>query len=41
MSVRFAAAEEEDLTLCESDAIRTSDAPDMRSEVMLLALTMA
>ena len=42
MSVRFAAAEEEDLTLCQSDAIRASDAPDMASEViLLLALTLA
>ena len=38
MSVRFAAAEEEDLTLCQSDAIRASDASDMGSEVMPLAL---
>jgi hypothetical protein len=41
MSVRFAAAEDEDLTLCQSDAIRTSDGADMASEVILLALTMA
>jgi hypothetical protein len=41
MSVRFAAAEGEDLTLCQSDAIRASDASDMGSEVMLLALTIA
>jgi sporulation protein YlmC with PRC-barrel domain len=38
MSVRFAAAEEEDLTLCQGDAIRASHAPDMGSEVMPLAL---
>jgi hypothetical protein len=42
MSVRFAAAEDDDLTRCQSDAIRASDAPDMASEViLLLALTMA
>jgi hypothetical protein len=28
MSVRFAAAVEGDLTLCQSDAVRASDAPD-------------
>jgi hypothetical protein len=39
MSVRFAAAEGEDLTLCQSDAI-ASDAPDLASEMILLALTM-
>jgi hypothetical protein len=31
MSVRFAAAEDEDLTLCQSDAI-ASDALDMASK---------
>ena len=41
MSGRFAAAEDDDLTLCQSDAIRASDAPDIASEVILLALTMA
>ena len=42
MSVRFTAAEDDDLTLCQSDAIRASDAPDMASEViLLLALTLA